>query len=53
MTFWFSSVSTDMTDGIKKWKRRALSTQNDLAMKNTEVNRSIVFAVPPMPELLG
>ena len=33
-----------MTDGIKKWKRCALSTQSDLAMKKkTEVNRSSSF----------
>ena len=40
---WFLSVSTDMIDGIKKWKRRALSTQNDLALKKTEVNWSSSF----------
>ena len=34
------SVSTHKTDGIKKWKRRALSTQNHLGMKKNEVNRS-------------
>ena len=27
----FRSVLTDVTDRIKKWKRHALSTQNDLA----------------------
>ena len=31
-----------MTDGIKKWKRHALSTQNYL-MKKNEVNRSSTF----------
>ena len=29
-----------MTDGIKKWKRHALSTQNDLALKQNEINWS-------------
>ena len=29
----FRSVSTDVTDGIKKWKRHALSAQNYLVMK--------------------
>ena len=39
----FLSVSTDMIDKIKKWKRRALSTQNDLIMKKSEINQSSSF----------
>ena len=45
----FLSVSTDMTDGIKKWKRRALSTQKDLALKKMEIG-PVLFAVLPVPE---
>ena len=36
-------LSTDMTDGIKQWKRHALSIQNDLVMKKNEVNRTCSF----------
>ena len=39
----FLFVLTDMTDGIKKWKRRALSTQNYLIMKINEVTQSSSF----------
>ena len=40
-----------MIDGIKKWQRHALSTQNDFVMNINEVNRSsVVFAVSPMPK---
>ena len=39
----FLSVWADMTDGIKKWKRRTLSTQNYLGLKKNEVHRSSRF----------
>ena len=48
----FLSVSTDMADGIKKWKRHTLSTQNDLALgKKRSTSVQYVFAVSPNPEL--
>ena len=48
---WFLSVSTDMTDGIEKWKRSVLSTQNGLALKKKEVNCPVGFAVSLAIEL--
>ena len=47
------SVLTDITDGIKKWKRHALSAKNYLIMKNENKIKKIgqvVFAVLSAPE---
>ena len=45
------SLFTDMTEGIKQWKRHALSTKNYLIMKKVKYVGPVVFAVSPWPEL--
>ena len=48
-TVWFSWSSVSI--GMTEWKRHALSTQNDLILKEAKVNWFSSFCITPMPEL--